>query len=208
MSAAYDLTPFGPLTALCVMAAEAEYGPALRARIRPLITGVGPVEAAVQTTAVLAELAQQDRLPDVIICLGSAGSQTLEHGRIYWVDEVGYRDMDASVLGFPPGVTPFLDQPAVLTLASGPAGQPYARLATGASVVSGEAYDAIDADMVDMETFAVARACMAHGVPLAGLRGVSDGAEDLRHMDDWKAYLHVIDEKLATVVDQILALAD
>ncbi len=39
--------------------------------------------------------------------------------------------MDASALGFPRGVTPFLDQPAVLTLASGPAGQPYARLATG-----------------------------------------------------------------------------
>ena len=47
-----------------------------------------------------------------------------------------------------------------------------------------------------------------HGVPLAGLRGVSDGAEDLRHMDDWKAYLHVIDEKLAAVVDRILAAAD
>jgi adenosylhomocysteine nucleosidase len=82
------------------------------------------------------------------------------------------------------------------------------RLSTGGAVITGAAYDAIDADMVDMETFAVARACMAHGVPLAGLRGVSDGAEDLRQMDDWKAYLHVIDEKLAGVVDRILALAD
>ncbi len=46
MSRDWTLTRFGPKTALCVMAAEPEYGPALRSRIRPLITGVGPVEAA------------------------------------------------------------------------------------------------------------------------------------------------------------------
>ena len=95
------------------------------------------------TTAALAQLAQVDALPDLVISLGSGGSQTLDHGRIYWIDEVAYRDMDASALGFPPGVTPFLGEPASITLASGPQGQPYARLATGASVVSGEAYDAI-----------------------------------------------------------------
>lgn len=201
MSGRFELSSFGPLTALCVMAAEAEYGPALRARIKPLITGVGPVEAAVATTAVLGELAQQERLPDVIICLGSAGSQTLEHGRVYWVDEVGYRDMDASAIGFPPGVTPFLDQPAVLTLASGPAGQPYARLATGASVVSGEAYDAIDADMVDMETYAVVRAAARFDVPVLGLRGISDGRADLTGLSDWTDTLAVIDEGLAEALD-------
>ncbi|WP_396593523.1 5'-methylthioadenosine/S-adenosylhomocysteine nucleosidase [Brevundimonas sp. R86498] len=205
MSGTYTLTNFGPLTALCVMAAEAEYGPALRSRIRPLITGVGPVEAAVSTTAALAELAQADRLPDVVICLGSAGSQTLEHGRIYWVDEVAYRDMDASALGFPPGITPFLDQPAVLTLASGPAGQPYARLATGASIVTGEAYDAIDADMVDMETYAVVRAAARFDVPVLGLRGISDGKADLTGLSDWTDTLHVIDEGLAEALDLLKA---
>lgn len=205
MSGTYALSNFGPLTALCVMAAEAEYGPALRARIQPLITGVGPVEAAVSTAAALAELAQADRLPDVVICLGSAGSQTLEHGRVYWVDEVAYRDMDASALGFPPGVTPFLDQPAVLTLASGPAGQPYARLATGGSVVSGEAYDAIDADMVDMETYAVVRAAARFDVPVLGLRGISDGKADLTGLSDWTDTLHVIDEGLAEALDLLNA---
>ncbi|AQR62348.1 5'-methylthioadenosine/S-adenosylhomocysteine nucleosidase [Brevundimonas sp. LM2] len=205
MSGTYALANFGPLTALCVMAAEAEYGPALRTRIQPLITGVGPVEAAVSTTAALADLAREDRLPDVVICLGSAGSQTLEHGRVYWVDEVAYRDMDASVLGFPPGVTPFLDQPAVLTLASGPAGQPYARLATGGSVVSGEAYDAIDADMVDMETYAVVRAAARFDVPVLGLRGISDGKADLTGLSDWTDTLHVIDEGLAEALDLLKA---
>lgn len=197
----FELKAFGPITALCVMAAEAEYGPALKARIKPLMTGVGPVEAAVETTAALAGLAQSDALPDLVICLGSAGSQTLDHGRIYWIDEVSYRDMDASVLGFARGVTPFLDLPASLTLASGPQGQPYARLATGGSVVSGEAYDDIDADMVDMETYAVVRAAARFGLPVIGLRGVSDGKADLTGLSDWTDTLHIIDEGLAEALD-------
>jgi len=197
----FEFIQFGPITALCVMAAEAEYGPALKARIKPLITGVGPVEAAIATTAVLAQLAHAASLPDLVISLGSAGSQTLDHGRIYWVDEVTYRDMDATVLGFAPGVTPFLGEPASLTLASGPQGQPYARLATGGSVVSGEAYDAIDADMVDMETYAVVRAAARFGLPVLGLRGISDGKADLTVLEDWTGTLSVIDEGLAEALD-------
>lgn len=201
MNTDWSLDSFGPITALCVMAAEAEYGPALRARIKPLITGVGPVEAAVATTSVLAMLAHEGRLPDLVISLGSAGSQTLDHGRIYWVDEVAYRDMDASALGFARGVTPFLDQPASLTLASGPQGQPYARLATGGSVVTGEAYDAIEADMVDMETYAVVRAAARFDLPVIGLRGISDGKADLTVLEDWTGTLAVIDEGLAEALD-------
>ncbi|CAN5406587.1 5'-methylthioadenosine/S-adenosylhomocysteine nucleosidase [soil metagenome] len=201
----WSLNQLGPFSVLFVMAAEMEYGPALRARIRPLITGVGPVEAAVETTAVLAELAGRGALPDLVISLGSAGSQSLDHGRIYWVDEVAYRDMDATALGFAAGVTPFLDQPAVLTLASGPQGQPYARLATGASVVSGEAYDAIDADMVDMETYAVVRAAARFGLPVIGVRGISDGKADLTLMEDWTGTLAVIDQGLAEALDLLAA---
>ncbi|MBU1345933.1 MAG: 5'-methylthioadenosine/S-adenosylhomocysteine nucleosidase [Alphaproteobacteria bacterium] len=205
MSETFELSNFGPLTALCVMAAELEYGPALKARIKPLITGVGPVEAAVETTAALAQLEREGRLPDLILSLGSAGSQSLEHGRIYWVDEVGYRDMDASAIGFAKGVTPFLDREPVLTLASGPAGQPYARLATGASVVTGEAYDDIDAEMVDMETYAVVRAAAKFGVPVMGLRGISDGKADLTVLEDWTNTLSVIDAGLAEALDLLKA---
>ena len=144
-------------------------------------------------------------MPDLILSLGSAGSQTLEHGGVYWVDEVAYRDMDASAIGFPKGVTPFLDEEPVLTLASGPAGQPYARLATGGSVVTGEAYDDIDADMVDMETYAVVRAAAKFGVPVMGLRGISDGKADLTGLSDWTDTLSVIDEGLAEALDLLKA---
>ncbi|WP_258801708.1 hypothetical protein [Halomonas sp. DQ26W] len=42
------LTVLGGRSILFVMAADAEYGPHLKQRFTPLITGVGPVEAAVE----------------------------------------------------------------------------------------------------------------------------------------------------------------
>ena len=63
---------------LYVMAADAEYGPHLKARIAPFMTGVGPVEAAVQLTLALCHLEAEGNLPDHVVSLGSAGSATLE----------------------------------------------------------------------------------------------------------------------------------
>lgn len=182
---------------LHVMAAEAEYGPNLKARISPLMTGVGPVEAAVAVTAALAA-----NKPDLVISLGSAGSARLEHTGVYQASSVSYRDMDASALGFPKGQTPFLDLPIELELSPLVPGLPAARLSTGANVVSGDAYAQIDADMVDMETYAVLRACQRFGVPLIVLRGISDGAEPLEGIESWTRYLDVIDTKLADALDR------
>lgn len=101
---------------LYVMAADPEFGPHLRARIEPVMTGVGPVEAAVAVTRALADAKIGDGLPDLVVSLGSAGSATLEHTGVYQAISVSYRDMDATALGFGRGVTPFLDLPAVLPL--------------------------------------------------------------------------------------------
>jgi adenosylhomocysteine nucleosidase len=191
----------GPI--LYVMAAEAEYGPHLQSRIEPLMTGVGPVEAAVALTRALARAELEGELPRLVVSLGSAGSRTLEQAGLYQASSVSYRDMDASALGFPRGQTPFLDQPPELPLLHALADIPQARLSTGANVVSGHAYDGIDADMVDMETYALARACQIFRLPLIALRGISDGADELGHLADWTQYLHVIDEKLADAVDRI-----
>jgi adenosylhomocysteine nucleosidase len=113
--------------------------------------------------------------------------------------------MDASPLGFEKGVTPFLDLPATVPLPYRIPGIREASLSTGAGIVSGQAYDAILAEMVDMETFAILRACQHFGVPLIALRGISDGAADLKHVGDWTEYLHIIDQKLATAVDRLEA---
>ena len=186
---------------LFVMALDHEYGEELKKRIRPLFTGVGPVEAAAATAAALAGAAARDRLPDLIVSLGSAGSRTLEQTMVYQASSVSYRDMDCSPLGFGKGLTPFLDLPAEIGLGHAVEGVPQARLSTGANIVSGAAYDGIDADMVDMETFAVLRAAQRFDVPIVALRGISDGADDLHHFDDWTQYLHVVDENLAKALD-------
>ena len=190
---------------LFVMAVEAEYGSELSRRFSPLFTGVGPVEAASAASAALTGLAESGRLPDFVVSLGSAGSNTLSQTDVYQVSTVSYRDMDASGIGFAKGVTPFLDIPPELPLLAPLQHVPAKRLSTGANIVSGAAYANIDADMVDMETFAIARCCMRHRVPLIGLRGISDGANELNHISDWTQYLHIIDGKLATVVDGLLS---
>ncbi len=196
-----ELNILGGRRVLFVMAVEAEYGAHLRARIRPLMTGVGPVEAAVALTATLSDLALRDGLPELVVSLGSAGSRLLEQAAVYQVSAVEYRDMDASALGFQRGETPFSGLPVRVPLPLQIAGLPHASIATGASIVSGAAYDAVAADMVDMETFAVLRACQRFGLPLIGLRGISDGAEELAHLSDWTQYLHLVDERLAAAVD-------
>ncbi|RIK84323.1 MAG: 5'-methylthioadenosine/S-adenosylhomocysteine nucleosidase [Hyphomicrobiales bacterium] len=203
------VTPLSGRRVLFVMAAEQEYGPHLRARFTPLMTGIGPVEAGIAVSAALARLEAGNGLPDLVVSLGSAGSRRLEQAAVYQVSSVGYRDMDASALGVAKGVTPFLGLPAVLDLPFAVAGVPSATLSSGAGIVSGAAYDGIAADMVDMETYACLRACQRFGVPLAGFRGISDGAAELRHIGDWTEYLHVIDERLAAAVDRLAeALAE
>jgi adenosylhomocysteine nucleosidase len=185
---------------LFVMAAEAEYGPHLKALFTPVMTGVGPVEAAVELTKVLSQFAFDGRKPDLVVSLGSAGSATLEQAEVYQATSVAYRDMDASPFGFEKGTTPFLGLPAVLPLPIRIPGVKEARLSTGANVISGEMYSTVDADMVEMETYAILRACMAFDIPLIGLRGISDGKVEVNHINDWTEYLHIIDEKLAAAV--------
>lgn len=198
-----NITRIGGKDVLFVMAAEAEYGPHLRRLFTPVITGVGPVEAGVRLGAELSWLKTEKALPDLVVSLGSAGSRTLEQTEIYQAVSVAYRDIDASPLGFARGETPFLDLPVTLPLTLRIPGIKEATLSTGGAVISGAAYDAIAEDMVDMESFACLRACQLFDVPFIGLRGISDGAAQLRHVGDWHEYLHVIDEKLSDAVGRL-----
>jgi adenosylhomocysteine nucleosidase len=193
-------TIIGSKRVLFVMAVGAEYGPHLRARFTPLMTGVGPIEAALTTGMALHDMERQAASPDLVVSLGSAGSRRCPLGKILQVSSVSWRDMDASRLGFTKGVTPFIDHPVDLPLLT-PLPLPLARLSTGANIVGGNDYAAIDADMVDMETFAVARACARFDVPLMGLRGISDGPGELDHIHGWTELLGLLDERLAAAVD-------
>lgn len=202
---ARHLLTIGGLSVLFVMATDQEFGPHLKARIDPLITGVGPVEAAVETARALARLDHRGALPDVVFTLGSAGSRRLAHATVYQVSHVAYRDMDATPLGVEKGRTPFLDLPAVVELPHHIEGVPAASLSTGGAIISGAAYDSIAEDMVDMESFAVLRAARRFHLPIMGLRGITDGQTELTRYEDWSDYLHIIDEKLAQALDLFVA---
>ena len=202
------LTRLSGHAVLFVMAAPAEFGPHLRARIAPLITGIGPIEAAIGTATALQRLDHAGTRPDLVVSLGSAGSARLDHCGLYQASHVAWRDIDASALGFERGTTPLLDLPARVDLPHLIAGLPQATLSTGANIVSGRAYDRIAEDMVDMETFAHLRAAMRFGIPLIGLRGISDGDEALQTLTDWTQYLHIIDERLAAAVDLLADALD
>ena len=194
---------------LFAMAADAEYGPHLKAIFTPLMTGVGPVEASISLTRALEELKAAGSLPDLVVSLGSAGSRRLERTEVYQAVSVTYRDMNASAFGFERGVTPFLDLPATLPLPIRIPGVREATISTGATIIANSAFDGIGEDMVDMETYACLRACQIFGVPLVGLRGISDGDTDVDHIGDWLEYLHIVDEKLADAVRKLeAAIAD
>lgn len=192
----------GGLSVLFIMATEPEYGPHLQARIDPLITGFGPVEAAAATGAALASLAHHGVLPHLVFTLGSAGSRRLEHAEIYQVASVAYRDMDCSPLGFERGVTPFIGEPAVIPIEHRIPGIAEATLSSGANIVSGAGYDLVESDMVDMETYSVLRAARRFRLPMIGLRGITDGRTELTGLHDWAEYLHIVDEKLAAALDR------
>jgi adenosylhomocysteine nucleosidase len=109
--------------------------------------------------------------------------------------------MDASPIGFDKGVTPFANQPAIIDIPDRLPDIPAASISTGGNLVSGSAYDAIPADMVDMETYSVFRSAERLKIPVIGLRGISDGRSDLTGLHDWLEFLHILDEKLALVID-------
>jgi adenosylhomocysteine nucleosidase len=194
---------------LFAMAADAEYGPHLKAIFTPLMTGVGPVEASISLTRALEELKAAGSLPDLVVSLGSAGSRRLQRTEVYQAVSVAYRDMNASAFGFEKGVTPFLDLPATQPLPIRIPGVKEATISTGAAIIAGPAFEGIVEDMVDMETYACQRVCQTFGVPLVGLRGISDGDTDVDHIGGWLEYLHIVDEKLADAVRKLeAAIAD
>lgn len=196
------------LRVLFVMATDHEYGAHLQALTSPLITGVGPVEAAVVTAICLAEMRAEGELPDLVVSLGSAGSRRCALGHVYQIESVSWRDMDCSRLGFPNGVTPFADLPPVMPLPTLLPDVPRASCSTGGNIVGGDDYDGIDADLVEMETYAVLRACQRFGVPLVGLRGISDGPGELDGLSGWTELLTLLDERLGAAVEQLFAVLE
>jgi len=179
---------------LVVLALHAEgAGRFEAAGIEVLYTGVGKVNAAIALTRKLAQAGA--RLP-LVVNFGTAGSASLPARTLVACRRFVDRDMDVGALGFAPGVTPFDELPPVLEFPAAFAGLPEAVCGSGDSFATD--HGGFDCDVVDMEAYALAKACKVAGASFACAKYVSDGA-DAQAAEHWKA-------NVAGAADRFLAL--
>jgi adenosylhomocysteine nucleosidase len=135
-------------------------------------TGVGKVNAAL----VAARIVERYR-PMRVWNFGTAGGVRVSAGLHRCVRFV-QRDMRVMALGFAPGQTPY-EQGVVLDL-----GGEGLTCSTGDSFVTEGSLD-IEADVVDMEAYAVAKVCREAGVEFRCYKFISDRADGASE-GDWR----------------------
>jgi adenosylhomocysteine nucleosidase len=151
-----------------------------------LYTGVGKVNAAAALARRLAELRCAGNPPMLVVNLGTAGSRGVAAHSLVACNRFRQRDMDVSGLGFPVGVTPFDQAPAVLEFPPVFAQLPQLVCSTADSFVTH--IHTVNGDIVDMEAFALARVCVSEKVRFACVKYVTDGA-DADSAAHWEAAL-------------------
>jgi futalosine hydrolase len=173
---------------LVVAATEREL--ALLGGLDTFCCGIGPVEAALQTTRVLAE-----RSPDVVVHVGIAGSRTLEPPALVLGSEAVYCDVidPGSTI---PRVERATPDPALLERVRAALPEAHVMpIATCGKVGAGTGFD-VEA----MEGFGVLRACGLAGVPAVELRAISNSPDDADRTR-WR-----FDEAFAALADALQRL--
>jgi adenosylhomocysteine nucleosidase len=160
------------------------------------ITGLGKVNAASLMTRLLSE-------SEHFLVMGTAGStQTDAIGTLYLIHEFVEHDMDVTGLGFKPGVTPFdahsdfvysnasADFINSLKTAFEKTKLPYqiGRIMSGDQFINSAAvselkYKLFSAQLVDMESAAIAKVGFKNHKEVLAVRMVSDNANHDAHVD-------------------------
>ena len=135
-------------------------------------TGVGKINAALKAAEVI-----HHHQPDLIINYGTAGGLDTSLSGLLEVGVLHQRDMDAVELGFALGETPFDDVHSIYT------GFGEVSCGTGDNFVT--APPKLTSHMVDMEAYAIAKACQRHDVAFRCLKYISDNANSASK-DDWQ----------------------
>jgi adenosylhomocysteine nucleosidase len=173
---------------LVVMALAAESDGVFEAAGVPVLyCGVGKVNAAIALTHELSRYAQARESWPLVVNFGTAGSRTHAAGSMVACHEFVQRDMDVRGLGFALGVTPFDPAPAMLQFA------PVFTHLVPALCGSGDSFAIVQSEaacaVVDMEAYALAKACWLMGAAFACAKYVTDGA-DHGAADDWQNNMH------------------
>ena len=154
------------------------------AGVSVLYTGVGKVNAAAALARRLAEYRCSGRPMPLVVNFGSAGSRLFTAGSVVACRRFVQRDIDVSGLGFPVGVTPVEDGPHELEFPAVFAGLPEGICGTGDSFAMGAPH--LPCDVIDMEAYALAKACRHENARFACAKYITDGA-DHAAAGDWRA---------------------
>jgi adenosylhomocysteine nucleosidase len=157
------------------------------AGIPVLYCGVGKVNAAVALASALARYELLALAPPLVVNFGSAGSRLHAPGTVVECHEFVQRDMDVRKLGFALGVTPYDEGPATLCFERRFAHLPAAVCGSGDSFAT--AASEMACGVVDMEAFALAKACWQRKAHFACAKYVSDAA-DQAAPHDWQRNVH------------------
>ena len=156
------------------------YGIENNADQRILLTGVGKVNATMAAMKAVQAGATE------IINFGTAGlvsNKQATAGELVEVDIILQRDMIAEPLS-PRGITPFEMDSTAGTIDLGTGTD--ITLGTGDSFVQeyDPWFDYANIDIVDMEAYAIAKACQYHGVDFKCFKYISDNADENAN-NDW-----------------------
>ena len=150
-----------------------------------LYTGVGKVNAAIHLTEYLFKKGR----PEYIINYGTAGSKKVNVFSLVDCTKFIQRDMDVSELGFERYETPFEGELSKKIDFSTFEKNPLNDLLTCATGDSFLASDSSHAgDVVDMESYALAKVCLKFDIPFIAFKYISDSADKDASID-WKANL-------------------
>jgi adenosylhomocysteine nucleosidase len=153
------------------------------AEIRIAVSGIGKVNAAIAATRALAL-----HPCDLILVIGTAGKIGNRPEPCFWLSAAVQHDYGArraaGFVRYSAGTIPvgLARLEPFVAMADPGTGLPHAVIASGDSFVecpdaSADLAAGLGADLVDMETAAIAQVAARFGVPWAGIRAVSDNAD-------------------------------
>ena len=150
--------------------------------VQKLFTGCGKVNAVYELA-----MAVQQRKPDLIVNLGSAGSNHFKRGEVVCCTNFIQRDMDATGLGFKQYQIPFSEMGPVLNYGITLEGLPQGICGTGDNFETNHLLP--DYNVIDMEAYSFAYVAMKENIPFLCLKYISDGADGAA-AEDWMVQVH------------------
>jgi adenosylhomocysteine nucleosidase len=150
--------------------------------VNKVIVGVGKINAAYELTKAI-----HHHKPELIVNLGSAGSNVFKRGEVICCTQFLQRDMDVRGLGFQQYQVPFSDIPPVLNYGLKIKGLPDGICGTGDSFETN--HFSADYNVIDMEAYSFAYVAMKENLQFLCLKYISDGADGMA-AEDWNVQVH------------------